>query len=136
MIYREMLEIETQKGVSFTNITDRINEMLSRCVLKNGICNIFLTSTTSGLILNEDERMLLGDLTRHYDQMAEEGRLYNHASNAFAHIRATSAKQELTLPVSQGHLMLGQWQSIILCEFDNEPRKRTLIVTMLTGGTA
>lgn len=136
MIYREMFEVETQKGVSFINITGKINEVLSRCMMKNGLCNIFLASTTSGLMINEDEKMLLGDLKRHYEKLAEEDKLYNHASNAFAHIRAASARHDIMLPVSQGRLMLGQWQSIILCEFDNEPRKRTIIVSVMTGGTA
>src|SRR3989344_9680772 len=106
-----MLELETAKGVSFTNITENINEILSRCVFKNGLCSIFLASTTSGLIINEDEKMLLGDMKRHYESMAEEGKLYNHASNAFAHIRAASVRHDLMIPVMQGRLMLGPWQS-------------------------
>jgi secondary thiamine-phosphate synthase enzyme len=130
MQFRDIFEVKTSKDMSFIEITDKINSIIVASQLQEGICNIFITATTAGLMINENERMLLEDFIRLFKKLTPEEKLYSHPSNAFSHIRANMLKQDLTIPVSRGKLVLGTWQSIILWEFDIEPRKREIIVTI------
>lgn len=130
MILRDLIEIETEKGVSFVDITDHITSIVEKGEIQEGLCHIFISHTTAGLMLNENDRMLFEDFTRLFEKLAPEEKLYSHVSNAFSHIRASMLKQEFTLPVSRNKLVLGTWQRIILWEFDKKPRKRQLIITV------
>jgi len=130
MQFRDIFEVKTNRGISFIDITDKVNSVIEASKLQEGICNIFITATTAGFMLNENERMLFEDFIRLFEKLASEEKLYSHPSNAFSHIRANMLKQELTIPISRGKLILGTWQSIILWEFDIEPRRREIIVTV------
>jgi len=53
--------------------------------------------------------------------------------NGYAHIRAALMKPCLAIPIENGRLVLGQWQSLILVDFDNKPRERTIIVKIVSS---
>lgn len=130
VLFRDTIEIETQKGISFLDLTDRIAKMVYDCNIQEGVCNVFLPGTTAGLMINENDRMLIEDFKRFF-QIIDEKKLYSHPSNAFSHLRANLLRPEITVPVSNRKLLLGRWQSILLWEFDAEPRKRELIITVV-----
>ena len=130
MQFRDIIEAQTKKGISFMDITDKIASIVEKCKIQEGLCNIFMTATTAGLMLNENERMLFEDFIRLFEKLAPEEKMYSHPSNAFSHIRANLLRADYTIPVSRGKLVLGTWQNIILWEFDIEPRKRQIIVTI------
>ncbi len=123
--------METKAGMHFQDITEKILKVVEECRIVEGLCNIFLPATTAGLMVNENDRMLMEDFRRHF-QAINDKKLYSHPSNAFSHLRANMLSCEHTLPVSNGRLILGTWQRIILWEFDVEPRKRDVIIT-ITG---
>ena len=129
MLYREIIAIETEKD-SVYDITEKIKETIKKSGMNEGLCNIFLKGTTAGLILNENEQMLNQDFLRLFRNAADEKRLYNHPSNAFSHLRASMLDTEKTIPLSNGKLILGTWQNVLLWEFDVEQRKREIIVTV------
>jgi len=131
MFYREILNIETEKGISLEEITEQIDNVVKKSGFHEGICHVFLTSTTSGLMINENDAMLLGDFKRFFEELIDENKLYNHASNAFSHLRASLLKTDLKFPIANSSLVLGEWQSIFLWEFDNKPRTRSIIVTVM-----
>ena len=130
MFFRNIIEVNTKKGVSFVDITDKIESVVKSCQIQEGLCNIFITATTAGLMINENERMLFEDFIRLFEKLTPEEKLYSHPSNAFSHIRANLLKTDYTIPISRSKLVLGTWQRIILWEFDVEPRKREIIVTL------
>ncbi len=132
MLFREIVNIKTKKGISFEDITDRISSVVGECAIQDGLCNIYLTATTAGLMINEDERMLLEDFRLFFEHLASEKKLYLHPSNAFSHLRANLLDASKTIPVSGGRLVLGTWQRIILWEFDAQERDREIIIT-ITG---
>ncbi|MBI2971603.1 MAG: YjbQ family protein [Candidatus Aenigmarchaeota archaeon] len=129
MIFREIVVVETDGGMHVQDVTERITKIVGACHIKEGLCNIFLPATTAGLMVNEHDRMLMEDFKRFFKTI-EEKRLYAHPSNAFSHLRANLLSCERTIPISNGKLILGTWQRIILWEFDREPRKRDIIVTI------
>lgn len=130
MLFRKNLEIETKRD-GFIDITNEIEKMVEESNVKEGLCNIFLPATTAGLVMNENERMLIEDFKRFFDKSVPDDKLYNHPSNAFSHLRANLAATEKTIPVSHGKLVLGTWQSILLWEFDINKRKREVVVTVM-----
>lgn len=130
MLFRDTIGIETEKGMSFVDITDRVVKLVYDCKIEEGICNIFLPGTTAGLMVNENDRMLIEDFKRFFHTI-DEKKLYSHPSNAFSHLRANLLRPELTIPVSNRKLLLGKWQSIFVWEFDAGPRKRELIISVV-----
>ena len=130
MLFRKNLEIETRRN-EFIDITNNIEKIVEKSNVKEGLCNIFLPATTAGLVMNENERMLIEDFKRFFNKSVPDDRPYNHPSNAFSHLRASIVSTEKTIPVSHGKLLLGTWQSILLWEFDINKRKRKVVVTLM-----
>jgi secondary thiamine-phosphate synthase enzyme len=130
VLFRDTIEVETKNGMSFVDITDQVVKLVYGCKIEEGICNIFLPGTTAGLMVNENDRMLMEDFMRFF-RTVDEKKLYSHPSNAFSHLRANLARAELTIPVSNRKLLLGKWQNILLWEFDVDSRKRELIISVV-----
>ena len=130
MLFRKIVKIGTKKGISVTDVTKNISDMVKKCGVSDGLCSVFLPATTAGLTANENDRMLIEDFRRFFSAI-DEKKPYNHPSNAFSHLRASMCKAELTVPVSDGDLYLGKWQQILLWEFDTKDREREVIVTVM-----
>lgn len=128
-MHRHILEFSTKEG-GFVDITEDVRKIVGNSRVREGLCSVFIPATTAGLLLNEKDRMLLEDF-RKFFQTVDDKKLYHHPSNAFSHLRASMLRSDITMPVSDGKLVLGTWQSIILWEFDIEPRKRAVIVTVM-----
>jgi secondary thiamine-phosphate synthase enzyme len=129
MFYRDVLELETKPGLPM-DITADVQKLLDNCELRDGVCHLFLTATTAGITINENDRMLFEDFRRLYDELTSPERIYHHPENAHAHLRASLLGQNLNIPVSDGRLVLGTWQKILLWDFDTKPRNRKIILTM------
>jgi secondary thiamine-phosphate synthase enzyme len=129
MIYREIFKVET-KYFTPLDLTNQIGEILDRCQIRDGTCNIFIPATTAGLTLNEDDKMLVEDFRRLFDELASQERLYHHPENGHSHLRASLFGQSLTVPVNEGRLILGDWQRVFLWEFDKKSRDRKIIISI------
>lgn len=128
--------LDTKGENSFANITKRVGDFVQKSGIKTGIASVFVLSTTSSLIICEDERGLLEDIVENAKRFAPDDYEYRHNrawddDNGRSHVKATLFRQDLTLPVRGGILSLGTWQSIFLLELDVRPRKRSLTVTVI-----
>ncbi len=130
VLFRDVIRADTEKGVSFLDITERVASLVKACKIKEGVCNIFVPATTAGIMINENDRMLIEDFRRSFAAI-DEKKIYSHMDNAFSHLRANMLSAERTIPVSGGTMLLGQRQSILLWEFDKNPRKREIIVSVI-----
>ncbi len=130
MIFRSSFDIDT-KPLNYVNITKHIEDLLLKSRVREGICNVFVQGTTTGLMINEMDHMLMEDFRRFYAKMVDENRIYSHEDNAHSHIRAAFLTTDKAVPISRGKLVLGEWQSIVLWEFDVKDRKRKIIVTVV-----
>ncbi|MCZ7397088.1 MAG: secondary thiamine-phosphate synthase enzyme YjbQ, partial [Candidatus Methanoperedens sp.] len=89
--------------------------------------------TTSSIIVNENERGLRTDILDMLKEIVPENKSYAHNSidnNADSHLRAALLGMSETIPIEDGHLVLGTWQSIFFVELDG-PRDRSVNVTII-----
>ncbi len=130
--------INTNKSDELIDITDKIEEIISKANVKDGIIHIFIPHATAGIILNESadpniKTDFLNALERAIPKRANY--LHDHIDrNAAAHIRSAIVGSSLTIPLRNGRMVLGTWQSIMFCEFDGPRRTRRIIVQILGNG--
>jgi secondary thiamine-phosphate synthase enzyme len=129
MIYQETIKLKI-KSQGFSDITDKVEGIVRTSGIKNGICSIFPLGSTSSIIINENEPMLIQDLKDALEKIASEEGIYHHAENAFSHVRSAFMGSGQTLPIKDGNVILGTWQSIMAVNFDIDDREREVVITI------
>lgn len=127
------MDIQTTARTELIDITDRVRATVNDSGIKDGVCIISTRHTTSSIIVNENERGLRGDILEMLETLVPENKSYAHNSidnNADAHLRAVLLGMSETLPIKDGHLVLGTWQNIFFVELDG-PRNRSVNVTII-----
>ncbi len=127
------MDIQTKARTELIDITDRVRTIVKEGGTKNGICIISTRHTTSGIIINENEHGLRNDILDMLETLIPENKNYAHNqidNNADAHLRAVLLGNSAVLPIEDGHLVLGTWQSIFFVELDG-PRNRSVNVQII-----
>jgi len=126
------LEVETLAHVQFKDITSIIQELVASSGVQGGLCHIFVMHTTAAILINEnDDPAFTRDLDDFLARLAPPDKTYLHNDgNCDSHLKASLIGGTKTLLVENGHLALGRWQGIYLCEFDG-PRRRELRVKIV-----
>jgi secondary thiamine-phosphate synthase enzyme len=136
MIHGETLIISTDERIEVVDLTDRVMTFVRRLRIREGLVSLWSLHTTCTVFINEFQSALLSDIRRFLEQMVarDEEWLHNNPShsdcdrmNADSHLRALLLGHSLTLQVSGGEVVLGQWQRVLMAELDG-PRARTLRV--------
>jgi len=117
-------EVNTNKSIEVIDITSQVEEMV-----KDGkACLVFTPHATAAVIVNEFEPNIKSDYEKFFSEMAKGNWKHNAIdNNAEAHLLSALSSPSIILPVKDGRLELGTWQSIMLVELDG-PRKRKVIV--------
>lgn len=128
--------ISTKGFNDIINITAQILEILKNSKIKDGICLISCPGSTVGLTTIEAEPNLIADFKEFLERLVPSNRPYHHDGtwgdkNAPSHIKSALIKPFLTVPIEDGNLVLGQWQNIVLIDFDNRPREREIIIKVI-----
>ncbi len=136
MVRTAELSLQTHGHADAHDITEAVAREVGRSDLSDGIVTVFCPSSTSALTTIEFEDGALADLRRAFDEIAPPDRDYRHNlrwgdGNGHAHLRAALLGPSLTIPFSKGQLRLGTWQQVVYLDFDNRPRRRTLVVQMI-----
>ncbi len=128
------LEVRTGSKTELIDLTDRIEQMVKESGVDRGLCHVFVPHTTAGVTINENaDPSVTADILRVLNKVISDREPYRHAEgNSPAHIKATLTGPQLSVIVSQGHLLLGTWQGIYFCEFDG-PRHRRVYVKVTEG---
>jgi secondary thiamine-phosphate synthase enzyme len=132
--YRMAIEVSTTERIDIVDITTEVAEAVPADV-SNGVCLVFVPHTTAGVVLNENEHRLLNDITRAVDNLLSADENYEHDAiddNAVAHLQAMVLGESVTVPVVEGELDLGSWQSVLFVECDG-PRTRRVSITVSEG---
>ena len=129
-MYFSELRVKTQPK-NFYVLTHEIQEIVEESGVKNGLCILFLPSTTSFILLQENCDLLKEDFKKLFENLAEENKIYEHPDNAHSHLLAGIFGGERVIPIKNGCLDLGTWQEIILYEADVKPRERAVKVIIL-----
>lgn len=129
----ERLELRTKESTELIDITSEVKRIVSATGVDSGICVVFTRHTTTGIIINENETGLRSDILRMLDELVPRGKGYLHDridSNAHAHLRAVLLGSSVSIPIENGSMVLGTWQSIIFVECDG-PRRREVFVQVV-----
>ena len=135
-IHGEMMIVETDQRIELVDLTNRVMEYVRRFNIREGLVSLWSMHTTCALFINEFQTALLTDIRRFLEQMVARDAAWLHNDpdhsdcdrmNADSHLRALLLGHSLTLQVSGGEVVLGQWQRILMAELDG-PRARSLRV--------
>lgn len=129
----ETLSISTDSRLTTVDVTDRVAGVLRDGV--TGAATVFVPHTTAGVVVQENESGLRQDIeTMLEDFVADDGWAHDRIDdNADAHLRASILGSSVTVPVDEGDLALGTWQSILFVECDG-PRTRSISVVVSPEG--
>jgi secondary thiamine-phosphate synthase enzyme len=130
--------VETDERLTCVDVTDRVADAVSATLADTddppdaALCTVFVQHTTAGVVVQEPESRLLGDVETFLRELVPDQDDYAHDvidDNADSHLRATLLGESVSVPVRDGDLALGRWQSIQLVECDG-PRSRTVKVVV------
>jgi secondary thiamine-phosphate synthase enzyme len=139
-IVQTILNLETESNIGIYNVTPEIQAFLASTNVQNGQILVFSRHTTTALAVNEYEPRLLEDIKTYLRKLAPESEKYLHNDlhlrknipedepmNAHSHLMAMTLSTSEIIPVIDGNLGLGTYQSILFIELDG-PRHRSLLV--------
>ena len=139
VVRAETIVVETDQRVELTDVTDRIVAVVRESGIREGIVSLWSMHTTFAVFINEAQKALHADIKRLLEMMVAREADWmhndpNHSDcdriNADAHLRAMLLGHSLSLQVSGGDIVLGQWQRVLVAELDG-PRARTLRLQVL-----
>jgi secondary thiamine-phosphate synthase enzyme len=128
------ISLSTGSRSQFLDITARVQEIISREKVKDGLALVWVPHTTAGLTINENaDPDVVRDILASLDKRFPWDDGYGHSEgNSAAHIKSSLMGCQKTLIVQDGRLALGTWQGLYFCEFDG-PRKREVWVKIVEG---
>jgi secondary thiamine-phosphate synthase enzyme len=121
----------TKGEIDFVDLTDQVQEVVSESAIKNGVVHVFAPHATGILILTENDYALLNDIKVFLEEIVPRRKAYQHPSNAHSHLRSMLLPPDKTLPVIDGRVQFGTWQSLLFVETDVYSRKRTVIMQVM-----
>ena len=135
-IHREQIEQRTRPDTDVHDLSERVAAIVARSGIEEGMVLVSVAGSTAAVTTIEFEPGAVADLKRAIDRLAPTGAHYEHDApwgdgNGYAHVRAALLGPSLTLPVAAGRVLTGTWQQIILCDFDNRPRRRRILVQVV-----
>jgi len=137
-MHRETLEISTS-GRGFVEITGRVDRIVARAGIADGLCNVFVLHTSASLLITENaDPDVLADLETVISDLAPDGdSRYRHTAEGpddmSAHVRSVLTQTFIGIPVDSGRLRLGTWQGLFLWEHRARPHERKIMVSVFAG---
>jgi len=130
------IELSSRGDADIVGISDDVAEAVRRTGLRDGTVTIFVPGATGAVTTLEFEPGVVDDVREMLDQITPPDRHYAHNDNlrdgnGHSHVRAGLVGPSLTVPFVDGRLTLGQFQTIVFCDFDARPRERRLIVQVM-----
>lgn len=130
-IFNEKFVFSTKGEIDFIDLTGKVHEVAKRSGIKNGLIHVFAPHATGVIILTEHEPSLDSDVKDFLERIIPKRGGYRHPSNAHSHLRSILLSPDKTLPIIDGQVVLGTWQSLVFVETDVYPRRRTIIMQVL-----
>ncbi len=128
--------LQTRGFGDVLDITSQVAREVEGSGYEAGTVTVFVPGSTAGITTIEYESGAVEDLKQAIERLAPRDLPYAHDArwgdgNGFSHVRAALMGASLTVPFSQQRLQLGTWQQIVLCDFDNRPRSRQVLIQMM-----
>jgi secondary thiamine-phosphate synthase enzyme len=133
---RRVVEVETTSGTDVLDLTPEALELVEEAGVEEGMLLVFVPGSTAGVTTIEYESGAVADLKEAIERLAPRGIDYQHDrrwgdGNGYSHVRAALLGPSLTVPLVDGEPSLGTWQQIVLCDFDNRPRRRRVLMQVV-----
>jgi secondary thiamine-phosphate synthase enzyme len=130
-VVNRSFSFNTKGEIDFIDLSDKVQEEVSASGIRNGLVHVFAPHATGVLILTENDEALLNDTKALFEKIAPKHAAYQHPSNAHSHLRSMLLPPDKTLPIVNGQVTFGTWQSLFFVETDVYPRKRTLVIQIM-----
>ncbi len=135
-VHHEVFTLDTVADGEVIDITDLAQKSLANSGIAEGLATVFIAHSTCGVTVIEAEPGCNADLNTVMARIAPESDRWEHNernadTNGHSHARAGLIGPSVTIPVTASELMLGVWQRIVCVDFDDRPRSRRLVVTVL-----
>ena len=130
-VFNTSFSFSTKGEIDFTDLTYQVQEAVAQSGIQNGLVHVFGPHATGILILTESEHSLLSDIKALLEEIVPKNRAYSHPSNAHSHLRSVLMPPDKTIPVIDGNVAFGMWQSLVFVETDVHPRRRTVIIQVI-----
>ncbi len=129
--------MDTPGNGHIVDLTEGITSIVRTAEVDRGLVTVFATGSTVAVTTMEFEPGGVNDLQALLDRLIPAGGDYehnarNHDTNAHAHLRAAVIGPSESIPLVEGRLALGTWQQVVLLDFDDRPRQRTVTVQVLS----
>jgi secondary thiamine-phosphate synthase enzyme len=135
-IFRRILQLDGTAGTDIHEVTGQVAEVAAESGLAQGLVLVFTPGSTAAVTTIEHESGALSDLRRLLEELAPAAGEYAHNlrwgdGNGYSHLRAALLGPSLTVPLEGCRPLLGTWQQIVVLDFDNRPRRRQVMVTVV-----
>jgi len=131
------LRLTLQGGTQIENVTKLVQQALTDTGLQAGLVTLFIKHTTASVMIIEDEPGIRADTKTIWDRLVPADPVWQHNTrnpgedNGHSHLRGQLQGPSLTIPFSDGTLMLGTWQQLVVVDFDTRSRTRDLVVQVI-----
>jgi secondary thiamine-phosphate synthase enzyme len=135
-VFSKTITVKTSERMELVNLTDEIRSLADSADVSDGYVQISSLHTTAGLFINEWQDALLADIKSMLGTIVPRESYYKHndpkfsdcdRQNADSHLRNVVMGHSLSVPIAQGRLVLGRWQSVILAEFDGPNHRQVFM---------
>jgi secondary thiamine-phosphate synthase enzyme len=135
-VITKIIQLKLSKEDDIIDVTKQTSDAVRESELNNGLVNVFVAGSTAAVTTIEYEPGLRYDFPKMLSRIAPKDIQYRHDEtwhdgNGHSHVRASLVGPSLTVPFSNGALLLGTWQQIVMLEMDTRPRERVLTIQIL-----
>ena len=136
-VHGGLLRLDTPGNGHIVDLTEGVGSVVRTSGVQRGTATVFAPGSTVAVTTMEYEPGGVSDLQALLDRLIAAGGDYahnrmNHDTNAHAHMRAAVIGSSETIPIVDGRLTLGTWQQVVLSDFDDRPRARTVTVQVVS----
>jgi len=136
-VFSKTIEVKTTERTDLLNISDEIRSFVEATGIADGHLQICVLHTTAGIFINEWQDALVTDMKAIIEKVVPQNFSYQHneypefsdcdKNNAHSHLRNIVVGHSLTVPISEGKLVLGKWQRVIFSEFDGPNQRKVFL---------
>jgi secondary thiamine-phosphate synthase enzyme len=134
--FSKTISVTTNERTELVNLTEELRKFALSTGVQDGYVQVSSLHTTAGVFINEWQDALLSDVKNMIEQIVPRSTYYRHNDpefsdcdrhNADSHLRNVVVGHSLSVPIAQGSLVLGRWQSVILSEFDGPNERKVFL---------
>ncbi len=135
-VFQKEISLSTKGRADILDITREVSRIVAASGVRTGIVNVAGVGSTLGITTLEFEPGCVADLSRALEKIAPSNTDYAHNArwgdeNGYSHLRSALVGTAKSFPVTGGQTRIGTWQQIVLCDFDDGPRDRQVVVTVV-----